>query len=331
MSNSNPLQEQGRAGAALAPPLHERVKRERIPTSSQEEWLKLRTRDITSTESAALFGLSPYVTPFELWHRKKSGQVLEIEPNERMKWGTRLQDSIAAGIAEDQKWTVQKRTTYERLPEWRIGSSFDFTIVGGPDGEGLLEIKNVDPLSLRDEWIVEDEEVEAPPHIEMQVQHQLLVSGLPYAYIGALVGGNRAVLIRREPAPSVIQSIVTRAEDFWKSIDAGREPKPNFSRDAAFITKLYQEVKPGRVVNVEGDAEICSMAEEYKQHRGAEAAAKAACDEIKARIFMKIGDAEKAIGKGFSISAGSVKATRVEAFDRAAFRMFRVNFSKKKD
>jgi hypothetical protein len=45
---------------------------------------------------------------------------------------------------------------------------------------------------------------------------------------------------------------------------------------------------------------------------------------------MKVGDAEKVAGTGFSISAGAVKACRVEAFDRAPFRMFRVNGSKSK-
>lgn len=310
--------------------LTQSLNRESLLPNSTEEWLKLRTRDITSTEVSALFGLSPYLTPFELWHRKKAGLVVEIEPNERMKWGTRLQDSIAAGIAEDQKWSVRRRMEYERLPELRLGSSFDFTILGGKDADGLLEVKNVDPLALRDGWIESDDELEAPPHIEMQVQNELLVSGLSYAYIGALVGGNRVVLIRREPAPSVIQSIVTRSEEFWRSIKAGKEPKPDFSRDSAFIAKLYQEVKQGKVVNVAEDEEVAALAAEYEKHKKARDEHEKAREEVKARLFIKLPDAEKAIGKDFSISLGAVKATRVEAFDRAAYRNCRVTFKKTK-
>lgn len=305
------------------------LKRESIQTTSPEEWLRLRTKDITSTESAALFGLSPYLTPFELWHRKKSSEVVQAEPNDRIKWGNRLQDSIAAGLAEDQKWSVKRRSEYERLPEMRLGASFDFTILGGKEGDGLLEIKNVDSLVLRDEWIIQDDEVEAPPHIEMQVQHQLLVSGLAYAYIGALVGGNRTVLIRREPAPAVIQSIVTRAEDFWKSVDAGKAPKPDFSKDSAFIAKLYQAVRPGSVINVADDAEIAQLVAAHKDYTTARDEAEAGRDEVKARILMKIGNAEKAIGKDFSISAGAVKGCHMD-YDRAGYRMFRVNSKKAK-
>ena len=305
------------------------IKRESIACSSTEDWLKLRAHDITSTEVPALFGLSPYVTPFELWHRKRSGNVVEIEQNERMKWGTRLQDSIALGIAEDQKWKVSRRAQYGRLPELRLGASFDFTIHDDA-GDGLLEIKNVDPLVLRDEWVVEDEEVEAPAHIEMQVQHQLLVSGLPYAYIGALIGGNRSVLIRREPAAGIFDSILERAEGFWKSIDQGNEPKPDFSRDADFITKLYRAVRPGSVVDVTKDAEAAALVAKYKASMAARDAAETMRKEHKARLLMKIGDAEKATGEGWSISASAIKSTRVEAYDRAAYRDFRVNFKKSK-
>ena len=299
-------------------------------TTSTEEWQRLRSRDITSTESAALFGLSPYVTPFELWHRKRAGEIVELEPNERMKWGTRLQDPIAAGIAEDQGWKIQRRAQYERLPDRRLGASFDFTITGGDGGDGLLEIKNVDPLILRDEWVVDDDEIEAPPHIEMQVQHQLLVSGLPYAYIGALVGGNRTFLIRREPAPGIHESILAKAADFWKSVDAGAAPKPDFARDADFIAKLYRTVKPGRVIDVAGDEEIDDLVGNYRQCREAIEEHEAHKKEIKARLLTKIGDAEKALGKGFSISAGAVKSTRVEAYDRAGYRDFRVTVKKSK-
>lgn len=305
------------------------LKRVTFAETTNEKWLQLRTQDITSTEAAALFGLSPYVTPFELWHRKKAGSIVEIEPNERMKWGTRLQDSIAQGIAEDQKWKVRRRTDYQRLPDQRLGASFDFTILSKKDGDGLLEIKNVDSLAHRDEWLIEDDQVEAPAHIEMQVQHQLLVSGLPYAYIGALVGGNKTVLIRREPIPNVIQGIVSKAEEFWASIDANKEPKPNFAKDSEFIAKLYRAVRPGSILNLESDNAVTEMAAEYLAHKAVIEQAEAKRAEIKAKILTKAGDAEKVIGNGFSISMGTVKACHVESFDKESFRNFRVNVSKK--
>jgi len=71
-----------------------RHKRERTVPVDRNHWLELRRADVTSTEVGALFGISPYMTRFELWHQKRSSGVVDVEPSERMQWGTRLQDAI---------------------------------------------------------------------------------------------------------------------------------------------------------------------------------------------------------------------------------------------
>ena len=159
---------------------------------TREEWLERRVDDITSTEISALFGLSPYMTEFELWHNKKNRTVVALEPNDRIKWGTRLEASIAAGIAEDQGWQLSIMSKYMRDTEMWLGSSFDF----GIGDDGILEIKNVDALQFREKWTVDGDNIEAPPHIEMQLQQQLMITGRKYAYIGALVGGNQVKIGR---------------------------------------------------------------------------------------------------------------------------------------
>ena len=102
--------------------------RKSISPANEAEWLALRTLDVTSTESAALFGESPYDTEFSLWHRKKSGAIVKLEPNERMDWGTDLQDQIAASLAKWQHVGIERITEYMRLTNTRMGASFDFRI-----------------------------------------------------------------------------------------------------------------------------------------------------------------------------------------------------------
>lgn len=58
-----------------------------IQIESREQWLAARAKDITSTEIAALYGLSPYITEFELFHNKRDGVRTQITENERMTWG----------------------------------------------------------------------------------------------------------------------------------------------------------------------------------------------------------------------------------------------------
>jgi len=298
-----------------------------IAPENEQAWLELRTKDITSTEIGALFGISPYMTAFELWHRKKDGVVVKIDQNERMRWGNALQDAIALEIAKDQGWTVRRMNEYIRDPEARIGASFDFSI---EDSNGLLEIKNVDGLVFRNDWTVDDQgNMQAPLHIEIQVQHQLAVSGRSVCYIGALVGGNDLQLIKRTRDEAVITAIKERVGQFWASIEANIPPEPDFMADSEFIGKLFGYATPGKVVDISADDRLAQLAAQYRAFGDTIKMAEAGRDAIKAELLTVIGDAEKALGAGFTISAGVVGPAHVE-YDRAGYRSFKINWKKEK-
>lgn len=312
-------------------------KRESIVPADEQSWLDMRAKDITSTEAAVLFGCSPYLTLYELWHRKKEQKVVTLAANERMKWGNRLQDAIAAGVAEDEKWTIRKMKEYIRLPDLRMGSSFDFYRFPGKPGEAsmdfldgeLLEIKNVDSLAFRDGWMETDDSLEAPLHIEFQVQHQLAVSGLKACTLAALVGGNRKVLIRRERDEKAIDAIKREVAAFWKSIEEGIAPKPDFSKDAEFIVKQYGFADPGKVLHAEDNAELKRLAQEYTALGRAAKDADERKKAVKAQLLPLLGDAEKAYGDGFTISAGLIGPKTV-SYTADGYRDFRVFWKKTK-
>lgn len=296
-----------------------------IRYSTEEAWLAERAKDITSTEVSALFGVSPYMTMFELWHVKAGKHQVQFKPTERTIWGQRLQNAIAAGIAEEQSWNIAPMTEYIRNKSIRMGASFDFEIIS----DGILEIKNVDAIQFREGWIVDGDDIEAPPHIELQVQHQLALSHKKFAYIGALVGGNRVALIKREPDGKVIAEIEKRVSEFWFSVGTGKPPAPDFKVDAKFIAKLYKFSEPGKIADVRGIEKFTSLALQYKALGDAAKEIDSQRDAIKAELLMAIGDAEKVTGDGFSITAGMVGPCRME-YDRAGYRQFRFNWPRKK-
>lgn len=309
-----------------------------IEPSNEQAWLELRTKDITSTEVSALFGLSPYMTYFELWHRKKNQQYVRIEENERMFWGTMLQDAIAAAIAKKEDWTVRRMTEYIRNPEFRIGASFDFSIemyhskdtpVGNfNDPRGLLEIKNVDGLVFKNTWSKDDEgEIEAPLHIELQIQHQLLCCERSFTHLGALIGGNNLVMFKRVPDMKVFNAIKNKVSEFWHSIDNNIEPSPNFNTDADFLKSLYSFAEPGTVIDASNDAAMTSIVGEYVALGQVAKDATEKREALKGQLLTMIGSAEKVMGNGFTISSGMVGPAHVE-YDRAGYRNLRV-FTKK--
>lgn len=297
------------------------MEREIFTIESKDQWLGLRAGVLTSTDCATLFGLSPYQTMFELWHKKKEGLVVSLTENERMKWGNRLEAAIAQGVAEEKGWKVSPMKDFFQAPNERIGSSFDFKI---EDEEAILEIKNVDSLIYRDQWTEE----EAPPHIELQVQFQMLVSGLSKAWICALVGGNDMKLIERTADNEIQNEILRRAAIFWKSIDDNNEPKPNYETDAEYVIRLHQYAEPNKFYT--GDvAELRKIAKKYKKISALESKLDDKKKAIKARCLEIIGDSEKVKESDFSISAGIV-GEKVVAYTSKPHRDFRIFLKKEK-
>lgn len=283
----------------------------------EAEWLRWRAQDITSTEVAALFGLSPYVTDFELWHRKKAGEVEAMEPNERVRWGQRLQDAIAAGVAEDHGWRIQRMDVYKRDPIDRLGSSFDFYADAG-ELMGLLEVKNVDRAVFFDEWIDGPDGIEAPQHIELQVQQQMEVADMPWCAIVALVGGNDAKVTVRLRDREIGEAIRQRVAAFWRSIETNEPPKPDYSADAELLCRLHGK-STGETI--EADADLDALLVRYV---AASDAAKLR-DAIKAQVF------ERTTAARIKTTIGTFSAGEVAATDaRRGFRQLRFTPNKAK-
>jgi predicted phage-related endonuclease len=254
--------------------------------------------------------MSPYVTHFELWHRKQSGEQPEFQQNERMRWGNRLEAAIAHGIAEERGWTIEPMKDYWRDPDARIGSSFDFLITNDPDGPAHLEIKNVDYLAFRNGWLIHDDgEIEAPEHIEMQVQHQMAVSGFKKAYVCAFVGGNRYRVIERHRSERVIAAIRLAVAKFWRSVSKNEPPPPMMPEDADALIRLHSYAEPGKILDASSDAEIASLVREYQRASLAEKEATEDKQTAKAQLLERIGDAERVLGLCWTISASMIADT----------------------
>jgi predicted phage-related endonuclease len=285
----------------------------------------MRKQDLTSTEAAALFGASPYVTEFELFHRKTGTLAADdFEINDRMKWGNRLEGAIAMGIAEDYGLIVEPFKVYMRVSELRMGSSFDFKIVGLVDGftgdesaremfrrhgPGIMEVKNVDGLQFKRSWLDGAEGIEAPPHIEFQVQHQLEVADLNWSLISPLVGGNTPKVVIRERDRAVGAAIVERVLAFWARVETNTPPTPDYVVDADTIGKLYVD-NDGSSIDLSEDFRLIQLCQDYKAAAADEKDAKERKAAAKAEILTIIQAAKTVTTHGYKISAG----TRKEVF-----------------
>lgn len=232
--------------------------------ASEEEWLKLKKEDISSTEISALYGYSPYDTEYGLYFEKRG----EVEADKeklranfsRAFWGKIYEERTAQVIGELYGVTVEKMPGYIRHGSVRrMGSSFDYKITGLVDnwkpsaakeieelsvlrdrfiksGPGILEIKIVDRNIFAKTW----QDGEAPIHIEFQVQQQMEVAAdYSWTAIAASVIGERIHFILRDRDEALGAKMCKRVQKFWSLVDAGTPPKPNFARDSEIISKLY--------------------------------------------------------------------------------------------
>ena len=136
-----------------------------------DAWHAARARVVGASEVAALFGCSPHTSHWSLW-QIKAGRVAapDLSGDQRVTWGLRLESVIADAVAEERGWTILPggHRTSSRVEGW--GCTLDREI--GDRGGGVLEVKNVDWLVRKREW-----GDEPPPHILLQLQAQLGVTG----------------------------------------------------------------------------------------------------------------------------------------------------------
>lgn len=125
--------------------------------------------------------------------------------------------------------------------------------------------------------------------------------------IVVLVGGNQIYTLERDRDEQIGTLIREASKHFWRTIADNVPPAVDYARDADLISRLYGMAKPGSVLDATLDESLTYLVGEYdfasreiKSHESLKAAKKA-------QILERIGDAEKVIGNGWSISAGMVK------------------------
>jgi len=175
----------------------------------------------------------------------------------------------------------------------RMASSFDYEILSGQYAGWLMEIKSVDWMVFKNDWI----DGHPPHHIEIQVQHELAVSGRPGCIIAALVGGNDLKIIPRLADPEMAAMLIDAINKFWLSIESDTPPAPNFERDAEFLCRMYRHAGGEPFIATSADY-IANLVDEDDALKAAKSRIEKRREEIKAECFTLIGTADAVIIDG---------------------------------
>lgn len=270
-------------------------------TQEQEE---LRAKGIGGSEAAAVMGLSPWKTPYQVWQDKR-GLSGTREETQAMKWGTILEPVIRQQYAEETGRIV-------RLPGHLVDEEYPFMLatVDGISEDRVLEVKTSRGMS---EW-GEPGTDEIPMVYLIQVQQYMRVTKLSLADIAVLIGGSDFRIYTVEEDKELQEMIIEREMAFWKLVQDNTPPEPITYADAI---KRYRTSKAGSVMaspaGIAAYETLKAIKEQYKVIEESEEIAKAI-------IMKELGESDTFMGPEGNPLVTWKQSKSSDKFDVKAFQ-----------
>lgn len=245
----------------------------------RDDWLRERKRGIGGSDAAAICGLSPWKSPYQVWTEKRGENAGLQEDSEPMFWGRTLEPVIRQRYSDVTGNTVVVPTDIIRHPE------IDFMLAsldGIANNERVLEVKTA---RMPMEW-GEPGTNEIPDIYMLQVQHYLAVTKLSLADVAVLIGGSD-FRIYEVPEDLELQGLLIEKETaFWKMVQDGTPPDVTTFND---IKKRFGAAS--KAIQVQATPDIISAVirlKELKKMAKEE-------EELKARIMAHMADGDTLI------------------------------------
>ncbi|OQW85806.1 MAG: hypothetical protein BWK72_20410 [Rhodoferax ferrireducens] len=177
------------------------------------EWLDYRRTMRNASETAAVLGVSPWCTPYQLW-LQKTGRA-EVKATAAMQRGTDLEPAARAAYETETGIIMQPLVLQDGL----YSASLDGMTL---EGDLIVEIKC--PFKGQDSELWQQVKAgHVPDHYAAQIQHQLMVSGAQLAHL-YVFDGSQGLLRPIEPIDHAFQRIRDGWEAFQVYLDTDTPP-----------------------------------------------------------------------------------------------------------
>jgi putative phage-type endonuclease len=273
---------------------------------SRADWLMERTKGIGGSDSGIVLGLNKYKTPFELW-LEKTGRVQPEEiDSEAIYWGNQMEDVVAREFMKRTGKKVHNDNFMHYHQDYPfIFANVDRLLYGEP---AVLECKTASS-HLSKLW----EGDEIPETYLTQVHHYLGVTGLDYAYIAVLIGGNKFVYKEIQRDDELIKMIFDAEVKFWNDYVVADVAPPLDGTSAAekYLKENYQRAEAEKeVVLNDGSKDLLT---EYMQLKDTLKPLEDRQKEIENLIKAQLKDAEKGIAGDYVAKWFNVTQNRIDS------------------
>ncbi len=261
---------------------------------SRDEWLTVRRQGIGSSDAAAAVGLNPYKSQLQLWMEKtgRDGALPVVDPNDDqspMYWGTLLEPIVAAHYTRRSGHRVRRVNAVLQHPEhpWML-ANIDREVVGASDVQ-ILECKTAGIHGAR---LWRDG---VPEYVQLQVMHQLAVTGKQAADVAVLLGGQELQVFRIERDDTLIAQLVALEQQFWGYVERDQQPPADGSASAELALRCLYPRDSGTTLDFSSDLEMSGVFSDLLAVREVITTQTALESQLKQRIQQRMGEATRAV------------------------------------
>ena len=261
----------------------------------REEWLVVRKQGIGSSDAAAAVGLNPYKSQLELWLEKtgRDTSLPKLDPQDEDSpayWGNILEPIVATHYTKRSGHRVRRVNAVLQHPDPKLAwmlANIDREVIGAPEVQ-ILECKTagINGARLWKEGV--------PEYVQLQVMHQLAVTGKQAADVAVLLGGQHLEVHRIERDESMIARLIDLERLFWDYVVSDTPPPADGTASAeAALRCLYPEDN-GQTLDFSQHTELTTTYLELKAVRQSIAQRETREAQLKQVLQQAMGEATRA-------------------------------------
>lgn len=243
-----------------------------------------RNKYLGATDVAAVLGLSPWRSPYEVW-AEKTGRLEHRPAGEAAAAGLQLERPVL-------DWFASTVEPIRRHPERRIKGT---PILCHPDA---IALKSKTPVEAKTSGITGpiygtwgDPGTDQIPDVYLvQALVQIQATRADRCYVPALLGGRGFLLYQVPSHPQLQEQIVEAACRWWDEHVVGDRPPEGMSAPLEIVKRIRRE--PDSVINL--GEEAVELLDRWQEAKERLKEAQAQVDAAQAAILLALGDAEAA-------------------------------------
>ncbi|NYT83215.1 YqaJ viral recombinase family protein [Alcaligenaceae bacterium] len=270
-------------------------------TLSRDEWLEVRKHGIGSSDAASAVGLNPYKSQLQLWMEKtgRDADLPKPDPDDTtapVYWGTLLEPIVAASYTKQTGRRVRKVNAVLQHPErpWML-ANIDREVIGAGDVQ-ILECKTAGEFGAR---LWKDG---VPEYVQLQVQHQLAVTGKHAADVAVLICGQQLQVHRIQRDDDLIAKLMMLQERFWHYVTSDTPPPVDGSDSAATALQCLYPRDNGDRLDFSQDSQMSALFTDLQDARFQLDKYKKLEEQYKQKIQQAMGNASHATFETGSVS-----------------------------